>query len=155
MNEESAPSPEPQKPGKVLDRNTYRRALIAADDIFHVAVAAILVIAAGVILVDTVPHLLELNTIAMISVINNCLLVLIVTEILWTIIRYLGKQEFSLNPFLFIGVIAGIRQILVLEAERSLGELETTPLYLMELGVITAMVFVLVLAYYLSSKARS
>ncbi len=85
--------------------------------------------------------------------INDGLLALIIMEILWTIVRYLGKQEFSLNPFLFIGIIAGIRRLLSIEAELSLGHTPDVLTSTIELGVVALIILILVFAYYLANKA--
>ena len=81
------------------------------------------------------------------------LLALIVLEILWTVNRFLKKKKFLLGPFLSIGVIAGVRRILLIEAQTSLVEhVEITKLY--EIGVSAMVVLVMMIAYYISLKAQ-
>lgn len=94
--------------------------LIAADDIMHFSVAAVLVICAAVILIRTLPNLLHADTIGILHVLNDILLTLIVMELLWPIVRFLKRKPFSLSPFLYIGIISSTRRILMLEAEHSM-----------------------------------
>jgi len=134
-------------------RALSKRLLIYADDVVHVVVALLLIGATGVILVNTIGKFSVGSTAAMVEVINDGLLALIIMEILWTIVRYLGKQEFSLNPFLFIGIIAGIRRLLSIEAELSLGHTPDVLTSTIELGVVALIILILVFAYYLANKA--
>jgi uncharacterized membrane protein (DUF373 family) len=52
-------------------------------------------------------------------ILNDVLLALIVMELLWPIVRFLQRKSFSLNPFLYIGIISSTRRILMIEAEHS------------------------------------
>ena len=129
-----------------------RRALIFADDVVHVLVAVALLVSAVFMLIFTATNFRDLNVSSILLVINDVLFVLIIMELLWTIIRYLKRQEFSLKPFLAIGMISSLRRILMLEAQMSMKEhSEVFPLW--ELGLSTGVVFVLVLAYYLMGNA--
>ncbi len=128
-----------------------RRLLIYADDIVHVLVAVALLASALFMLVFTATNFAVINISSILLVINDVLFVLIIMELLWTVIRYLKRQEFSLKPFLAIGIISSLRRILMLEAQMSMNE-KSGSVPLMELGVSTAIVFVLVLAYYLIGK---
>lgn len=128
-----------------------RRALIFADDIVHVLVAVALLGSAVFMLVLTASNFSAVDISSILLVINDVLFVLIIMELLWTVIRYLKRQEFSLQPFLAIGIISSLRRILMLEAQMSMKEQsEFYPLW--ELGMSTVIVFVLVFAYYLVNK---
>lgn len=132
-----------------------RRWLIIADDFIHIAVALFLLAAAVIILGRTVFYFQDISIPSMLSVINDVLFVLIIMEILWTVIRFLGRQSFSIGSFLIIGIIASIRRMLMVEAQMSMGgEMvhEKFYDYMMEMGLSTAIVFTLVVAYYLVSK---
>ena len=130
-----------------------RRALIFADDAVHVLVAVALLIAAVMMLMLTMTNFQEVSVTSTLQVINDVLFVLIIMELLWTIIRYLKRQEFSLKPFLAIGIISSLRRILMLEAQLSMTDQHTSGYVpLAELGTSTAIAFVLVVAYYLVGK---
>lgn len=131
-----------------------RRALIFADDIIHVLVAITLLVSALMMLVFTISNFSEITISSILLVINDVLFVLIIMELLWTVIRYLRRQEFSLNPFIGIGIISSLRRILMLEAQMSMSDHGRDYYLLSELGLNTAIVFVLVVAYYLINKAE-
>lgn len=134
--------------------NWSRKLLIIADDVIHIAVAVLLVAAAVVMLGYAVENFTEISVAAIVLVVNDALFVLIIAEVLWTIIRYLRREKFSLAPFLFIGIISSIRRILVIDAQMSVGESEHA-FYenMIELGAHVAIIFILVVAYYLVRKA--
>lgn len=137
-----------------LNVKLLRQLLIAADDIMHFVVAAILLFCAGVILAGTLPDLLSFEVRAVLLVLNNVLLALIIMEMMWPIIRFLKRESFSINPFLYIGIISSIRRILLLEAEHSMFSglkqqatpwAEQWPL-LVELGVNVGIILALAVA---------
>lgn len=136
--------------------NMSRRALIVADDVIHIAVAVMLVAAAVVMLGYAVDNFTDLSIASILQVVNDALFVLIIAEVLWTIIRYLRREKFSLAPFLFIGIISSLRRILVIDAQMAVGESQHSfNENLMELGAHVGIIFVLVVAYYLVKKART
>ena len=103
-----------------LNVKFLRQLLIGLDDLMHFAVALILAICGGLILVKTVPNLLHPDITTLLHVLNDVLLVLIIMELMWPIIRFLKREPFTLNPFLYIGIISCIRRILLIEAEHSI-----------------------------------
>ncbi len=103
-----------------LNVKLLRQLLIAADDIMHFAVATILLVCAALILVQTIPNLAHPDMKSLLHVLNDILLALIVMELMWPIVRFLKREAFSLNPFLYIGIISSTRRILMLEAEHSI-----------------------------------
>ena len=102
-----------------LNVRLLRQVLIVADDIMHFAIAVVLVVCAGMILVNMVPNLFHNGITGILHTLNDVLLTLIVMELMWPIIRFLQRKPFSLNPFLYIGIISCTRRILMIEAEHS------------------------------------
>jgi uncharacterized membrane protein (DUF373 family) len=131
----------------------FRKWIVKFDVIFHVIAAILLLIASGYILFHAALNILDPSRASIVQLINDVLLALIVLEILWTVNRFLKKKKFLLGPFLAIGVIAGVRRILLIEAQTSLAEhVDTTKLY--EIGVSAMVVLVMMIAYYISLKAQ-
>ena len=131
----------------------FRKWIVKFDVIFHVIAAILLLIASGYILFHAALNILDPSRASIVQLINDVLLALIVLEILWTVNRFLKKKKFLLGPFLAIGVIAGVRRILLTEAQTSLAEhVDTTKLY--EIGVSAMVVLVMMIAYYISLKAQ-
>ncbi len=140
-----------QSTSKVVER--FRRGIITVNLVFHVVAALMLLVACGFILYYGILNVLHPSRESIIHLINDVLLALIVLELLWTVNRFLKKQKFLLGPFLAIGVIAGVRRILLIEAQTSLMEhVEIEKLY--EIGLSAAVVLILMLAYYISVKAQ-
>ena len=132
---------------------TFRKLLLLVDIIFHILAALLLLVACGFMLFYAFLNILEPSRSSMIALVNDVLLALIILELLWTVIRFLKKQMFSLGPFLAIGIIAAIRRILLIEAQSSL--LEHTPVEkLYEIGLSAVVIIILMVAYYLSVKAQ-
>ena len=140
-----------QSTSKIVER--FRRGIITVNLVFHVVAALMLLVACGFILYYGILNVLHPSRESIIHLINDVLLALIVLELLWTVNRFLKKQKFLLGPFLAIGVIAGVRRILLIEAQTSLMEhVEIEKLY--EIGLSAAVVLILMLAYYISVKAQ-
>ncbi|MEN8264387.1 MAG: phosphate-starvation-inducible PsiE family protein [Nitrospirota bacterium] len=132
---------------------TFRKLLLTMDIIFHILAALLLLIACGFMLYYAFLNILEPSRSSIIALVNDVLLSLIILELLWTVIRFLKKQKFTLGPFLAIGIIAAIRRILLIEAQTSI--MEHTPVEkLYEIGLSAAVIIVLMVAYYLSVKAQ-
>lgn len=133
-----------------------RKLLIVADDALHIVVAVFLVTGAFIMLGYAARNFADISVVSILHVVNDVLLVLIIAEVLWTIIRYLRREEFSLAPFLFIGIISSLRRILFIDAEMSMG---TSPRTfnenIIELGVHVGIIFILVVAYLLVKKAKA
>ncbi|MBI5665905.1 MAG: phosphate-starvation-inducible PsiE family protein [Nitrospirae bacterium] len=131
----------------------FRRLLLKTDIVFHVLAALLLLIACGFILFYAFLNIMQPSRASIIALVNDVLLALIILELLWTVIRFLRKQKFSLGPFLAIGIIAAIRRILLIEAQTSL--MEHTPVEkLYEIGLGAAVILVLMIAYYLESRTQ-
>ena len=127
------------------------RWIIKADMFLHVVVALVLILSCFAITIFAFEAIFPLSRNSILQVINDMLLVLIILELLWTVIRFLKKKRFILGPFLSIGIIAALRRILLIEVQTS--ALEHVPVEkLYEMGLSAGVVFVLIIAYYISYK---
>jgi len=131
----------------------FRKYLIKIDMVLHVVAALLLLIACALILYFAFVNILNPTRSSIIALVNDVLLALIILELLWTVVRFLKKQKFLLGPFLAIGIIAGVRRIPLIESQTSL--MENTPIEkLYEIGLITIVILILIVAYYISIKAQ-
>jgi uncharacterized membrane protein (DUF373 family) len=131
----------------------FRKGIVKFDVAFHIVAAIMLLVACGFILFYGALNVLHPSRESVIHLINDVLLALIVLELLWTVNRFLKHQKFLLGPFLAIGIIAGVRRILLIEAQTSFVErVEIEKLY--EIGVSALVVLILMIAYYISIKAQ-
>ncbi|MCL6472462.1 MAG: phosphate-starvation-inducible PsiE family protein [Firmicutes bacterium] len=132
----------------------FRKSLIRADMVFHILAGIFLLVAAAIIFYYAALNILAPTKDSMVHLVNDVLLVLIILELLWTVLRFLKKQKFLLGPFLAIGIIASVRRILLIEAQTSnMNHVPVDKLY--EMGLSALVVIVLVAAYYLSVKAQN
>ena len=151
-----------QRGGKVDDKTEKTatlteksvRMILKADMLLHFIVAAVLIIACFVITWFAFASLFPVSRGSVMHLINDMLLILIILELLWTVIRFLKKQKFSLAPFLSIGIIAAIRRILLIEMHTS--TLDNVPVEkLYEIGLSALVVLVLMVAYYIAYKSSA
>ena len=86
-----------------------------------------------------------------IEILNTVLLVMMTMEIVYTVAISLESHTLNAEPFLLIGVIAGIRRMLVItatstDAERNPGQFHNT---LVELGLLAATIVALAVAIWI------
>jgi uncharacterized membrane protein (DUF373 family) len=94
---------------------------------------------------------------AILTLVNDLLLVLIIMEVLRTIINYLKVQDILLEPFLFIGIIAATRKMLTAGAEISIMDITDDKIfhrYLLDLGVNALVVVALGVALFLIGRRK-
>ena len=79
---------------------------------------------------------------AIITLISDALLVLIILEVLSTVLHYLREHTVSLKPFLFIGMISAVREILAVSAQLAVYEVKGDEFWklMIELGVSTGII---------------
>ncbi len=83
--------------------------------------------------------------------IHNILLALIALELMWTVITYLREHNVPLEPFIYVGIISGVRKLLLLSVELSREGADPT-LYnygLKELALEGAIILMLTVALFL------
>jgi uncharacterized membrane protein (DUF373 family) len=93
---------------------------------------------------------------SVLGLVHDLLLVIILLELFRTTINFLKTKEITLEPFLYICVIASTRRILTTGAQVSYMD-DLTDLvfnrYLMDLGVNVLVVMILIIAVNLSRRA--
>ena len=90
---------------------------------------------------------LTLDTAAVVGLIEKLLLILLVVEILYTVQVSFREHTVAAEPFLLVGLIAGVRRVLVITAELAeQGKLkrETFEFLMIELAVLTVLIVALV-----------
>lgn len=136
---------------KLFER--LRGYIIKVDLFFHLIAAVFLLAACTIVFYFAALNFRHPSLESVIHLVNDVLLALIILELLWTVIRFLKKQKFSLNPFFAIGIIAALRRILLIEVQTS--TLEHVPAEkLYELGLSAMVILVLMIAYYIAVKAQ-
>jgi uncharacterized membrane protein (DUF373 family) len=157
--DEAAPPPEA---ARSLDRGLLR-GLVGFEAFLYGAVALLLAAAAVLVLVGTVhelAHAISTNAGAVdigVGVLDRILLLLIIAELAYTLRFVLRTHTIAVEPFLFIGLIAVVRRILIVTAQferlPSGGRILTN--FLLELGLLGFLALSLAVAVRLIRRPES
>jgi uncharacterized membrane protein (DUF373 family) len=91
-----------------------------AEDAVYVAVAGLLVVGAVVLLVDAAGELGGLGDGpdgAVLALLDRLLLVFVLVELIFAVRMTLNRREIVAEPFLIVGIIASIKEIILLSVE--------------------------------------
>jgi uncharacterized membrane protein (DUF373 family) len=133
-------------------RQAVVQTLSSVEDIVYVGLGLLLTIAALTLLLTTLKSvLLALWTRALggqiVNLLDQILLILLVIELLYTVQVSFRERGLIAEPFLVVALIAAIRRILILTAEVARLPEAGEAVFrhaMLELGVLTVMVLVLV-----------
>ena len=128
------------------------------EDIFHAALAVILLVVAVAAVGVTIWRVLTIRPFfpnGMLEAINDVLFIVIILEIIRTVIARFTDGFYQLSKFLIIGVIASVRHILSVGSSLTLDQGKTQEEFqraILELGVNAGVVLALVFAIVLVRK---
>ena len=145
-----------------VTRTWIARAFSLVEDLVYIGLGLLLALTAIALLLSGVSalfHDISSEGVArnIVELLDRILLILLVVELLYTVEVSFREHTLAPEPFLLIGVIAAIRRVLVLTAEfghMPLGSLEVFQRSMIELGVLTVLVLVLVVALILLRRNR-
>ena len=126
--------------------------LAITEDAIYVGIAAVLAVSAFALLISAARGLTEIADIGasevVIEVLDRLLLVFIVVELLFAVRVILGKREVIAEPFLIVGIIASIKEIIVLSVKAAdyVGKDDRFMHSIIEVGVLGVLVLVLATA---------
>ncbi len=130
------------------------RVLGAVEDAVYWAIAAVLVAGCVALLVSQFNTMLRLRRMpastVMLEILDGLLLIFIFVELLYAVRACLRSHEIVAEPFLIVGILAGIKEIVVLSVEAAT-LLEKGPEFsraVVEIGVLGGVVLVLALAAF-------
>ena len=136
------------------------RVLGIVEDVIYWAIAVVLVVGSTALLVAQINTTLRLrNTPAstvMLEVLDGLLLIFIFVELLYAVRACLRSHEIVAEPFLIVGILAGIKEIVVLSVEAAT-LLSNGPEFAraaVEIGVLGAVVLVLAIAAFVLRERR-
>jgi uncharacterized membrane protein (DUF373 family) len=146
---EHPPSREPRPLGALID---------AAQGGLYLVIGALLLLAAAVIVVGTVREVIEGSgsrpiTDTGLFVLERVLLMFIIAELLVTLRLVDLRGRILVEPFLFIGLIAVVRRVLVLMAEAEDGNRVENNEFLIQIGALGGLALVLALAIHLLRRS--
>lgn len=134
-------------------RSVITRVFRLLEDVIFVGLGVLLAGTALYLLVaatvDFATHLFALSLTggAVVTLIEELLLVLLVVEILYTVQVSFREHTIAPQPFLLIGLIAAVRRVLVITAELAETRNKTEEVFrflMIELGVLTFLIVALV-----------
>ena len=142
-------------------RHRIDRAFEFAENLVYLGIASLLVVATGVLLVIAGDELLEirhgLGKDLIVEVLDTLLLVFIIVELLSAVRVTVSKRKLIAEPFLLVGIIASIKEIVVLTVKASdvIGEGAAFDDQLQQIGVLGVVVLLLgATAFLLRRKER-
>ncbi len=133
----------------------------ATEDVVYLGIALLLALGAGVLLVVAADQLLDVfddfASEPVVEVLDTLLLVFIVVELLSAVRTTLTRRELVAEPFLIVGIIASIKEIVVLsvKAADDIGTGAAFRDQMWEIGVLAVVVLLLgATAWLLRRKER-
>jgi uncharacterized membrane protein (DUF373 family) len=136
------------------------RVLGMIEDAVYWAIAVVLVVGSIALLVAQFNTMLRLRntptSTVMIEILDGLLLIFIFVELLYAVRSCLRSHEIVAEPFLIVGILAGIKEIVVLSVEAAT-LLDRGPNFaraVVEIGVLGGVVLVLALAAFVLRERR-
>jgi uncharacterized membrane protein (DUF373 family) len=133
-------------------RTVLKGALVRTETTMHGVAAALLAVAAVFTLIGTIVDLIDGSSSRPITdtgvfLLDRVLLLFIITELLYTVRLADFRGRILVEPFLFIGLIAVVRRILVVTAETDLnqGRAQLTD-FLIQVGALGGLGLVLAIS---------
>ena len=129
-----------------------------AQSVIYLAVAALLLVAAGFVLVGTAVDLVEGSRSRPIAdtgvfLLDRVLLLFIIGELLYTIRLIDAEGRILVEPFLLIGLIAVVRRVVVMAAELDGADGDHVDEFVLQVAALAGLAFVLVLSIYLLRRS--
>jgi uncharacterized membrane protein (DUF373 family) len=156
------PSTDQQSPpGARHVHGTLVPALEVADAIVYAMVGIVFLLAAvGMLGYSLVAFPSNLHAagfaLAIVTLVNDLLLVMIIMEVLRTVLSYLQEHATSLQPFLFIAAISATRRILAIGAQMSVTGDTLSPQkfqeIMIDLGANAGAILAIAVALYLLAR---
>ncbi|MBI5888468.1 MAG: phosphate-starvation-inducible PsiE family protein [Deltaproteobacteria bacterium] len=144
----------PEAP-KTSQSIAYVNKLLAfIDDAILVMVGVGIITVAALLMMEAVSDFIFYTQHSISHIISDLMFVLIVMELFRQVMRQLSRHTFSLNPFIYIGVIASIRGLLLTQMKIGMGE-EDWQGGVVKLSVQAGIVLVLVICLYFYSRCKT
>ncbi|MEK6532007.1 MAG: phosphate-starvation-inducible PsiE family protein [Deltaproteobacteria bacterium] len=149
--EENKPESERENPALKY----VNKILIFIDDVILFLVAAGIIIVAGLLMMEAVTDFINFTEHSISHIVSDLMFVLIIMELFRQVMRQINRQSFSLNPFLYIGVIASIRGLLLTQMKITMGESEwKTGAIQLVLHAIIVLILIIGLYFYSGCRLR-
>lgn len=135
------------------------RLLLVVEDVVYVSIAVLLALAAVVVTVRSAGVLLDRSTRSgsdvMVDVLDSLLLVFIFVELLYAVRTTLKERQIVAEPFLIAGILASIKEIIVLSVRAANEYIDKGPQFaraMVEVGLLGGLIVLLAAAAVLLRK---
>jgi uncharacterized membrane protein (DUF373 family) len=155
--------PSPKQELEPRFASAIRTSLWGIEELLYLVVGLLLLAAAVLVVIGTVSGLIDaikthqnaVNT--GVVVLDRVLLILIVAELLHTLRFVVLRGQIVVEPFLFVGLIAVVRRILIItaELERQVPAGRALTNLLLELGLLGFLTLALAVAIYMVRRGGS
>ncbi len=136
------------------------RVLGMLEDAVYWGIAVVLVAGSVALLVAQFNTMLRLRSLpvntVMVEILDGLLLIFIFVELLYAVRACLRSREIVAEPFLIVGILAGIKEIVVLSVEAAT-LLEKGPAFsraVVEIGVLAGVILALAIAAFVLRERR-
>ena len=137
-------------------QSVSEKVLGVVEDVIYAAIAVLLVAGAAVVLVDAGRGLLKVQeedpSTVVLDVLDSVLLVFIFVELLFAVRATLVEQRIVVEPFLLVGVLVAIKEIVVLSVTAGNEYISDGPKFaraMVEIGLLSGAVLLLAAAILL------
>lgn len=127
------------------------KVLTVVDDVILIWVAVGIIGVAFLLMIEAITDFIYYTAHSISHIISDLMFVLIIMELFRQVMRQINRHSFSLNPFIYIGVIASIRGILLTQMKLGMGE-EDWQAGVIQLTVHALIVLLLVAGLFFYSK---
>lgn len=125
--------------------------LTVIDDVILFLVAFGIIGVAILLMAEAITDYINFTAHSISHIISDLMFVLIIMELYRQVMRQIHRHTFSLNPFIYIGVIASIRGILLTQMKLGMGETEWSG-GVVQLIVHALIVLILILGLFFYAK---
>ena len=154
------PAPEPeQNPTRVVLGN---RMFVLVEDVIYVAIASLLAVAAGTVLVKAGLEMFRNigadDPNSLVTLLDSLLLVFIFVELLYAVRTTLKERQILAEPFLIAGILASIKEIIVLSVTAADEYIDKGPEFaraMVEIGILAGTVLLLAATAVLLRKKEN
>jgi uncharacterized membrane protein (DUF373 family) len=139
------------RPDRQAERVSWgNRLLVLVEDAIYVSIAVLLAAGAGVLVVRSaialVSGTLQGDKSSLVEVLDQLLLVFIFVELLYAVRTTLKERQIVAEPFLIAGILASIKEIIVLSVTAAEDYIDAGPQFaraMVEIGVLAGVVLAL------------
>ena len=150
----------PQRRERTPDRVLFgNKVLVVVEDVIYVGIAVLLTIASAVVLVQSTFVLYrsarDNDPNALVDMLDSLLLVFIFVELLFAVRSTLKERQIVAEPFLLAGILASIKEIIVLSVTAADEYIDQGPEFaraMVEIGLLAGTVVLLALTAVLLRK---